>query len=180
MSDLLDEEAVIRSGRELTYSLGKDTGRYWDSGAANVHWIIATDEQVEAGIKKALDDVHAPGVFVEGNSFTKFVEPDYFVMVVRSDDLKIKATARQALGRVSAFYVSGDQQNGDKERLYRFLQEQGPGIAPREPEIFGPSELRSANSIACDYWTPRSPLRPLRLCHFCVQKRNSNKDCKAA
>ena len=42
------------SGRELTYSPGKDTGRYWDAGAANVHWVIATDEQVEDGIKKAL------------------------------------------------------------------------------------------------------------------------------
>jgi hypothetical protein len=141
VSDLLDEEAVVRSGRELTYVTGKDTGRYWDSGAANVQWVIATDEQVEAGIKKALDDVHAPGVFIEGNSFTKFIDPDYFIMAVRSDDLKIKATAKRALGRVSAFYISGDQQNGAKERLYRFLQQHGLGFAQREPEIFANSDL---------------------------------------
>lgn len=141
VSDLLDEEAVIRSGRELTYSLGKDTGRYWDSGAANVQWIIATDEQVEAGIKKALDDVHAPGVFIEGNSFTKFIELDYFIMVVRPDDLKIKATAREALRRVSAFYFSGDQESGNNERLFRFLRQQGPGIVLREAEIFGAPDL---------------------------------------
>lgn len=140
VSDLLDEEAVIRSGRELTYSLGKDTGRYWDSGAANVQWMIATDEQVEAGIKKALDGVSAPGVFIEGNSFTKFIKPDYFIMVVRPDDLKIKATAREALSRVSAFYLSGDKPNGD-DGLSRFLRRQGPGIAPLELEIFGPSDL---------------------------------------
>src|SRR6185295_3516979 len=141
VSDLLEEEAVIRSGRELTYSQGKDTGRYWDSGAANVQWIIATDAQVETGIKRALDDVRAPGVFIEGNSFTKFIEPDYFIMVVRPDDLKIKATAREALRRVSAFYVSGDQQNGNNERLFRFLQQQSPGLALREPEIFGTTDI---------------------------------------
>ncbi|HEV7743758.1 MAG TPA: hypothetical protein VGO56_02065 [Pyrinomonadaceae bacterium] len=146
VSDLLGEEAVIRSGRDLTYSLGKDTGRYWDSGAADVQWMIATDEQVEAGIKKALEGVRAPGVFVEGNSFTKFIEPDYFIMVVRPDDLKIKATARQALQRVSAFYVSGDPQNCDQERLYRFLRQNSErqnsdGAVLREPEIFRPSDL---------------------------------------
>jgi hypothetical protein len=141
VSDLLEAEAVVRSGRELTYSLGKDTGRYWDSSAANVQWIIATDAQVEAGIKNALDDVSAPGVFIEGNSFTKFIEPDYFIMVVRSDDLKIKATAKEALSRVSAFYVSGEPQTGDKERLCSLLREQGLGIGTRELEIFGQSDL---------------------------------------
>ena len=55
VSDLLEEKAVIRSGRELTYEAGKDTGRYWDAGAANVHWVIATDQQVEEGIKNAVD-----------------------------------------------------------------------------------------------------------------------------
>ena len=109
VSDLLEDEAVIRSGRELTYAPGKDTGRYWDSGAANVHWLIAADSQVESGIKKALGRVKAPGVFIEGNSFTKFIKPDYFVMVLRRDDLKIKTTARDVLERTSAFYVSALQ-----------------------------------------------------------------------
>ncbi|MGH9929878.1 MAG: hypothetical protein ACREA9_11735 [Pyrinomonadaceae bacterium] len=137
VSDLLEDEAVIRSGRELTYSRGKDTGRYWDSGAANVHWMIATDQQVEAGIKKALGCVQAPGVFIEGNSFTKFIEPDYFVMVVRPDDLKIKTTAREALNGVSAFYVSGDADSTNKASLYAFLAQRGLGIMARERPIFG-------------------------------------------
>jgi hypothetical protein len=142
VSDLLEEEAVIRSGRELTYSPGKDTGRYWDSGAANVQWVIATDTQVEAGIRKALSCVQAPGVFIEGNSFTKFIEPDYFVMVVRADDLKIKATAREVLNRVSAFYVSSDAAGDGKELLYRFLNQKHLGMKAREPQCFGRADVR--------------------------------------
>jgi hypothetical protein len=120
VSHLLDDEAVVRSGRELTDALGKDTGRYWEAGAANVHWLIATDGQVEDGIDEALGRVQAAGVFVEGNSFTKFIKPDYFVMVLRSDDLRIKNTAREALTRVSAFYLSGEPERG-KELLKAFL-----------------------------------------------------------
>ena len=141
VSDLLEDEAVIRSGRELTYSPGKDTGRYWDSGASNVHWVIATDSQVEAGIKNALDRVQAPGVFVEGNSFTKFIKPDYYVMVVRPDDLKIKATAREALDLVSAFYFSGDAGGEGKASLHTFLTQKSLGIIAREARVFGCADL---------------------------------------
>lgn len=108
VSDLLESVPVIRSGRELTYVPGKDTGRYWDAGAVNVHWVIATDDQVEAGIHDALGRVKARGVIIEGNSFAQHVRPDCFVMVARPDDVRIKATARKALGRVSAFYFSGE------------------------------------------------------------------------
>lgn len=109
VSHLLEEQPVVRSGKDLTYAPGKDTGRYWDSGAANVHWVIATDEQVSDGVKQAISRVQAKGVFIEGNSFTEFVAPDFFVMVTRSDSVKIKTTARKALPRASAFYISDDR-----------------------------------------------------------------------
>jgi molybdopterin-guanine dinucleotide biosynthesis protein len=121
VSHLLADEPVIRSGRELTYEPGKDTGRYWDAGAANVHWLIATDDQIAGGITQALARVEGPGVFVEGNSFTCTVEPDFFIMVARADDLKIKQTAKRALNRVSAFYLSGESEPGDRQRLDVFL-----------------------------------------------------------
>lgn len=110
VSHLLAAEPVVRSGREATYELGKDTGRYWDAGAANVHWLIATDDQVEKGISEALSRVTAQGVFVEGNSFARFVDVDFFVMVRRSDETKIKKSAREVLSRADAVYVS------DRER----------------------------------------------------------------
>jgi len=107
VSHLLAAEPVIRSGRDGTYEPGKDTGRYWEAGASNVHWMIATDDQVEAGIKLALGQVKAEGVFVEGNSFARFVPVDFFIMVRRSDDNKIKKSAKQVLDHADAIYVSG-------------------------------------------------------------------------
>jgi molybdopterin-guanine dinucleotide biosynthesis protein len=114
VSHLLSAEPVVRSGREATYEPGKDTGRYWDAGAANVHWLIATDEQVAPGIREALSRVKADGVFVEGNSFAQFVDVDFFVMVRRSDDLKIKKSARQMLDAADVIY---DSNNNDLAAL---------------------------------------------------------------
>ena len=112
VSHLLAAEPVVRSGREATYALGKDTGRYWEAGAANVHWLIATDDQIEPGIREALSRVKAEGVFVEGNSFAQFVDVDLFVMVRRADEAKIKKSAKQVLDRADLVYVSGaDEQN---------------------------------------------------------------------
>ena len=106
VSDLLSDEPVIRSGRDQNYALGKDTGRYWDAGAANVHWVIVTDEQVERGIRRAVECVAAPGVFIEGNSILDFVQADYVLMVSRASGGKIKGSARQALAYTSAIYLS--------------------------------------------------------------------------
>jgi molybdopterin-guanine dinucleotide biosynthesis protein len=141
VSDLLEEKAVIRSGKELTYKAGKDTGRYWDAGASNVHWVVATDEQVDEGINNAFGRVKGQGVFVEGNSFSKFLEPDYFVMVVRADDLKIKRTAREVCKRVSAFYVSGEKQGADEALLATYLAQADPGTTRGEVPIYYRSDL---------------------------------------
>jgi molybdopterin-guanine dinucleotide biosynthesis protein len=106
VSHLLSAEPVVRSGRAATYEPGKDTGRYWDAGATNVHWLIATDDQVAPGIREALSRVEAAGVFVEGNSFAQYVEVDFFVMVHRADDLKIKKSAREVLDTADVIYDS--------------------------------------------------------------------------
>ena len=105
VSHLLSEEPLVRSGREATYAFGKDTARYWDAGASNVHWLIATDDQVEKGIKEALARVRSRGVFIEGNSFSQFVKTDQFVMV-RSGSEKIKSSARAALAKATSIYFS--------------------------------------------------------------------------
>jgi hypothetical protein len=106
VSHLLSSEPLVRSGRAETYSLGKDTGRYWDAGASNVHWLICTDNQVEEGIKLALAKVKSPGVFVEGNSFTEFVNADHFVMCRQAGNSKIKSSAKRLISKASAIYVS--------------------------------------------------------------------------
>jgi hypothetical protein len=103
---LLRDEAVVRSGREGNYEPGKDTGRFWDAGAANVHWVIVKDDQVEQGIAEALSRVSAPGVVIEGNSFLNYVEADLAIMCARSEGGKIKPSARHALAKTDVFYLS--------------------------------------------------------------------------
>lgn len=116
VSDLLSDEPVIRSGRDQNYALGKDTGRFWDAGAANVHWVIVTDEQVERGIRQAVERVIATGVFIEGNSILDFIKADLVLMVSRASGGKIKGSARQALTATSAIYLSNISEEATNER----------------------------------------------------------------
>jgi hypothetical protein len=127
VSDLLSDEPVVRSGREQNYAAGKDTGRYWDAGAANVHWVIVTDPQVEQGIKQAVERVAAPGVFIEGNSLLDFIQADFVLMVSRASGGKIKGSARHALSHSSAIYLSNLTEEGTDERnkFARWRKESG-------------------------------------------------------
>jgi len=134
VSHLLSDEPLVRSGHAETYEKGKDTGRYWDAGASNVHWLICTDSQVEQGIKEALARVKSPGVLVEGNSFTQFVQTDHFVMVRRANDDKMKTSARRTIGKVTAVYVS--DLPGDVENEMKYLP-------TAETPLFTPSNLFS-------------------------------------
>lgn len=150
VSHLLSDEPVILSGRERTYAIGKDTGRYWDAGASNVHWMIVTDEQVEKGINQTLALVQSEGVLVEGNSFTQFVEPEYFVMVARGSDFKIKGSARKCLSRVSAFYLSDNTDAGAfKDRLNQL----GLAKATAAP-IYNPATLPQLVADVCRINSP--------------------------
>ena len=106
VSDLLRDKPVIRSGREANYEVGKDTGRFWDAGAANVHWVIVKDDQVSQGIIEALSRVGAEGVIIEGNSFLEYVKADLSIMCARSEGGKIKPSARRALARSDFLYLS--------------------------------------------------------------------------
>jgi len=115
VSHLLSDEPVIYSGRERTYAPGKDTGRYWDAGASNVHWVIVTDAQVKPGINQALDRVRAPGVLIEGNSFLRFIDVDFTVMTARAEGGKIKPTARRAMMKADALYLF-DEEDGATAR----------------------------------------------------------------
>src|SRR5207253_11501057 len=93
-------------GRQANYQVGKDTGRFWDAGASNVHWVIVKDDQVERGINEALARVEADGVIVEGNSLLEYVTADLANMYPRSEGGKIEPSARRALARSDALYLS--------------------------------------------------------------------------
>jgi len=106
VSDLIRDRPLVRSGREENYEIGKDTGRFWDAGAANVHWVIAGEDQVEDGIRQALARVESVGVIVEGNSFLDFVEADFAITCARAGENRMKTSARRTLAKADAFYLS--------------------------------------------------------------------------
>ena len=106
VSGLLGEKPLVFSGREATFRAGKDTGRYWEAGASNVHWVVGTDHQIEAGLTIALDRVKSRGVFIEGNSFLKFTRPDFSIMVASPTLADIKSSALAILPRMNALFIS--------------------------------------------------------------------------
>src|SRR5436190_5816376 len=106
VSDLLREEPLIRSGREANYEKGKDTGRFWDAGAANVHWVIVGEDQVERGINEALARVKSTGVIVERNSFLDYIEADFAITCARAGENKMKTSARRTLAKADALFLS--------------------------------------------------------------------------
>lgn len=146
VSHLLQDKPLIKSGKPETYETRKDTGRYWDSGAANVHWVIATDDQLEQGIKEALARVTSEGVFIEGNSFSSYVPTDFFVMVARADRPQIKRTARSALDHVSAVYLSdrSGQARESFEQLAKKIKLESSGNVPA---VFSSNQV--AHLAAC-------------------------------
>jgi len=106
VSDLLRDEPLIRSGRKENYEAGKDTGRFWDAGAVNVHWVIVGEDQVEDGIRRALSRVQSAGVIVEGNSFLDYVAADFAITCARAGENRLKTSARRTLAKADAIYLS--------------------------------------------------------------------------
>jgi molybdopterin-guanine dinucleotide biosynthesis protein len=106
VSDLIRDEPLIRSGRDANYEVGKDTGRFWDAGAAKVHWVIVSEDQVEQGINDALSRVRSKGVVVEGNSFLDFITADFAIVCARAGENKMKSSARRTLEKADALYLS--------------------------------------------------------------------------
>jgi molybdopterin-guanine dinucleotide biosynthesis protein len=141
VSPLLGDAPLVRTGRAETYAPGKDTGRYWDAGASNVHWVIATDAQIEEGIALALARVAAPGVFVEGNSYLRFVEVDFALLVTRGGGQKPKPSARRALPQLSAVYVSGAVDASDEAPVSAIREQLAAFGAAEDTPLYAPPTL---------------------------------------
>lgn len=137
VSDLLGDQPLVRSGFQQTYADDKDTGRYWEAGAANVHWVIVTDDQVVRGVQLALARVKAPGVLIEGNSFLKFVDVDFSVLVVNvNEQTRIKGSTRWALEKASAVYTSDPA-----AALYHLKTKYSGDIGKREIPVYAVGEF---------------------------------------
>ena len=121
VSDLLREEAVVRSGRAENYAVGKDTGRFWDAGATNVHWVIVDDHQVEQGVNEAISRVNSKGVIIEGNSFLEYIDPDFAIMCARAEGGTIKSSARATISKCNALFLSS-LNNGHQDPRRQFAE----------------------------------------------------------
>jgi molybdopterin-guanine dinucleotide biosynthesis protein len=142
VSHLLKDEPVVRSGHAETYAPGKDTGRYWDAGASNVHWVIVTDGQVEQGIRQALARVRSAGVLIECNSFLKFIDADFTVMAARAGGGKIKPSARRALRQADALYLFDDAgEQGERERIASWRESSVDGESIPELPLYARADL---------------------------------------
>jgi molybdopterin-guanine dinucleotide biosynthesis protein len=131
VSGLLGEQPTMRSGRQETYTVGKDTARYWDAGAANVHWVIATDRQVEAGVKEAVNRVRAPNVLIEGTSLLQVMPVDFAILVVSGNGAKAKASVRRALldRKIHALYLSDENIDpANQAGVVEMLSHLSPGL----------------------------------------------------
>lgn len=106
VSPLLGERPLVLSGPAETCAPGKDTTRFWEAGAAMVHWVVATDEQVEEGVKTAISRVEREGVLIEGGSFLKHVDADYSIMVASLPVRDIKSSAVRVMPKMNAIYVN--------------------------------------------------------------------------
>jgi molybdopterin-guanine dinucleotide biosynthesis protein len=144
VSHLLSEEPVIRSGRAQTYAPGKDTGRYWDAGASNVHWLIVTDDQVEHGIRLALGRVRAAGVLIEGTSFLNYMDVDFALMAARPEGGKIKPSARRALEKISALYLfdgGREESSSAREQFDAWRRTSAAASLPETLPVYTSQEL---------------------------------------
>ncbi|HYO90230.1 MAG TPA: hypothetical protein VEQ40_01275 [Pyrinomonadaceae bacterium] len=143
VSHLLRDVPVIRSGRAETYAPGKDTGRYWDAGASNVHWAIVTDGQVEQGIKEALARVRSNGVLIEGTSFVNYLDVDLMLMCARAACGKIKSSARRMMKRASALYLFDESQDEQAARakFASWLTDSGESALVQGLPVYTRSEL---------------------------------------
>ena len=106
VSHLLGEKPLVLSDPEQTCVPGKDTGRYWAAGASLVHWVIGVDEQIEEGIKNAIERVEGAGVFIEGGSFLKYVDADYSIMIASPEIKDIKSSAVSVMSKMNALIVN--------------------------------------------------------------------------
>jgi hypothetical protein len=111
-----------------------------------VHWVIATDDQLEEGIKEALTRVTSQGVFIEGNSFSSYVPTDFFVMVARADRPQIKRTARNVLDQAAAVYLS-DRSAKARESFEELTKKIKFESAGNVPAIFSSNQV--AQLAAC-------------------------------
>lgn len=139
VSHLLGERPRVFADRAVTAVDGKDTGRFWQAGAGDVRWVVASRGQEGPGLAEALDALAAlPGVLVEGNRILERFRPRLAVLVAHPDQREVKSSARRILDRIDVLYVPDDRVAGGLDDPSVLV-----GSRPRSRTwpVFGPADL---------------------------------------
>jgi hypothetical protein len=135
---MIGAEPLILSSRDETYSPGKDTGRFWEAGASNVHWVICTSEQLQQGVEAAVRRVKSDGVFVEGTGLLKLLPVHYSIMAVGPSIREVKSSAFRVMNDVNAFFSMAPADVVKTELRDRLLKR---GKLLRETRWYGLDEI---------------------------------------
>lgn len=140
VSHLLGDRPRVFADRAVTDVAGKDTGRYWEAGAADVRWVVAARGQEHAGLSRALADLAgSDGVLVEGNRILeRMPRPRLALLVAHPAAGEVKSSARRILDRIDALFVPDAGLAGSLEDPSALV-----GAAPgsRRWPVFGPADL---------------------------------------
>lgn len=137
VSPLLGDEPRVFGERADTAVEGKDTGRYWAAGAADVRWVVVSRGQEDEGVSRALAELRGhPGVVIEGNRVVEGLEPDLALMVARQGQREVKSSARRIVDRVDALYVP-EEDGGRPEDPGALVGAPGTWRRP----VWGPGDL---------------------------------------
>jgi molybdopterin-guanine dinucleotide biosynthesis protein len=92
----------VVSDERILRQQGKDTARYFESGAAAVLWVQSAPADMAETVEMACDRMgHLPGILVEGNSAIEVLNPDVVIFIF-DETLRLKPGADRVLARADA------------------------------------------------------------------------------
>jgi molybdopterin-guanine dinucleotide biosynthesis protein len=140
VSHLLGDRPRVFADRAVTGAEGKDTGRYWEAGAADVRWVVAARGQEHRGLSEALAGLAGfDGVLVEGNRILeRLPRPRLAFLVAHPAQREVKSSARRILDRIDAVFIPDAGLAGSLEDPSA-LVDAPPGT--RRWPVFGPPDL---------------------------------------
>ena len=123
----------------------------------------------------------SPGVLIEGNSFLRFIDVDFAVLVASGADSKIKSSVRWAFQKASAVYVFNQSDNRPSETVELLNTKFGPVGVKRSLPAYTPSDfprvveyINEVHSITVPNGLRFSPLVHSHVSNTKIKESNQN------
>ncbi len=95
----------------------RDTVLMKKAGAHPVYWVRATSESLAGLVRAVVDRIESPLAVMEGNSFLRYIKPDYSVFVMGPTFDDFKESAWSALAAADTILVNGAEGTSGKTAL---------------------------------------------------------------